>query len=158
DFQEPYEFNRRTLHRFLKRYLDDMHQIEASGRKLDARMRHMLLGRELMESFATEVRLEHERQVPWDKMNATFDLQNKYKIKYKLAAGDKDQGFEDIQIEIGGLVRAGDKLIVQEKLVPIVMAVRKDGGQRVKGPEHRLTMIPSLAMSIYRSLRNRQFH
>jgi hypothetical protein len=159
DFQEPYEFNRRTLHRFMKRYLDDLHQVERSGKnKLDARMRHLLLARELMESYATEVRLEPERQALWDKMNSAFELQTKHKIKYKLAAGDKDQGFEDIQIEITGMTRVGDKLFVQEKLVPIVMNVRKDGGQRVKGPEHRLTLVPTLALSIYRSLRNRQYH
>lgn len=147
DSQEPYEFNRRTLHRFLRRYLSDLQLYESQNRRLDERTKHLLLARELTEAYGIELRTAAERQSLWDKMNIVFKLQSQYKIERK-----------DIQLKVTGLYQKGNKLVVEENLVPIELPLRRNGGPRVPGPEHRLTLVPSLARSLYRSLRNRQFH
>jgi len=146
DNQEPYEFNRRTLHRFLRRYLHDLQLYESEGRRLDKRTRHLLLARELMEAYGIELRAASERQALWDKMNVVFKLQGELGIERK-----------DIQLKITGLYRKGNVLIVEEGLVSLELPIRGNGGSRVPGPEHGLTLVPSLARSVYRSLRNRQF-
>ena len=61
-------------------------------------------------------------------------------------------------VTLRSTLSAGWKLFVDEALVPLEFPINTQGGDRVPGPEHRLTHIPSLAQNIYRSLRNRQFH
>ena len=147
DFQEPYEFNRRTLHRFLKRFLYDLKYYDSNGNGLDDKMFQTLLARELMESYGSELRLPEEKAALWDKLNTVFELESKWGIKR-----------QDIAVELRGFYQKDGKLVADEKLVPIEMPLRTNGGARVPGPEYRLTMVPSLAENVYRSLRNRQFH
>ncbi len=146
DAMEPYEFNRRTLFRFLRRYLADLHLYEKAGRTIDAKTRKLLLGRELMEAYGAEIRSPGEQQAVWDAINSTFELQSQYNIR---------RG--DIELKVQGFSRHGDKLIVDDPLVPIELPVREKGGDRVPGREKRLTAVPSLMNSVYRELRNRQF-
>jgi len=147
DLQEPYEFNRRTLHRFLKRYLFDLKLYEAQNRPVDEKARNLLMARELMEAYGAELRLPGEKDALWDKINVVFKLTQAWGIQR-----------DDIRIEVTGFYRAGGKLVVQEKLVPLEFPIRDAGSELVPGPEKRLTLVPSLAENIYRNLRNRQFH
>ncbi|MDD5656501.1 MAG: AAA family ATPase, partial [Elusimicrobia bacterium] len=146
DLQEPYEFNRRTLHRFLKRYLYDLKYYETAGRAIDDRTRHLLLARELMEAYGSEVRDEPAKKSIWDEMNTHFALTSQHHINR-----------ENIEIKVRGLYQKDGKLIVDEQLVPLVMRMRGYDDKHMPGPKHRLTLIPSLAANVYRNLRNRQF-
>lgn len=146
DLAEPYEFNRRTLHRFLKRFLFDLQSYESAGKELDAETWHRLFAREVMEAYGAELRKEGERQAIWDHLNTQFELESKYGIT-----------MDDVALEVRGLRREGGRLVVDEKLVPISIPLRENGGSRVPGAGSRLTVIPTLARNVYRNLRNRQF-